>query len=331
MLAVLALLVHALVLGGPAARLLAGAAWVARFPEAALRLWHTCVLGFFTALAAVLLLTAHDLWGHLIAWLFHAHEKKVHAAYAGSAPLAGVADAALLLLLGGGGALSAMGVYRFILARRQRAEHRLVVDALAVPVPSRVGGLRVLDHATPAAFCLPGSGGRSRVVLTTGALRLLTPRQLAAAVEHELAHLRLRHHHAILVADTVTAAIGRTGLLRDYAPQVRRLTEMIADDWAARRHGRTNLASALLDLGDTTDVTPGQHAGTLPMTGPDLGERVRRLIDHGAPAGHRSRVLAGLALGVGTVLLAIPAAVSLAPAASIAGTAHAEKPHHHHD
>ncbi|RKN05961.1 M56 family metallopeptidase [Streptomyces radicis] len=324
MLVILALLVHALALGGPAARLLAGAAWVARFPETALRVWHACVLGFFASLTAVLLLAAHDLWEHAVARLFHAHEKKVHAAYAGSSPLAGITDAALLLLLVGVGALFGIGAYRFVLARRQRAEHRLVVDSLAESTPSRVRGLRVLDHATPAAFCVPGSGGRARVVLTTGALRLLTPRQLAATVEHELAHLRLRHHHAILVADTVTAAVGWTGLLRDYAPQVRRLTEMIADDRAARRHGRTNLASALLDLGAVTG--PGQDAGTLPMTGPDLAERVRRLID-GAPGGIRSRVLPGLALGLGTVLLALPAAVSLAPAASIAGTAHAEKAH----
>ncbi|MFD5315286.1 M56 family metallopeptidase [Streptomyces sp. NPDC127098] len=322
----LALLLHALALGYPATRLLAGAAWVARFPETALRLWHAGVLGFFTSLTAVLLLAAHDLWEHLVAWLFHAHEKKVHAAYAGSVPLTGIADAALLLLLAGAGTLSVTGAYRFVRARRQRAEHRLVVDALAEPVPSRVSGLRVLDHPTPAAFCVPGSGGRSRVVLTTGALRLLTPRQLAATVEHELAHLRLRHHHAILVADTVTAAVGWTGLLRDYAPQVRRLSEMAADDRAARRHGRTNLASALLDLGTVTDVVPGQRAGTLPMTGPDLAERVRRLIDRPL-AGGRARVLPTIALGIGTVLLAIPAAVSLAPAVSIAGTAHAEKPH----
>ncbi|GAB2873561.1 M56 family metallopeptidase [Streptomyces mayteni] len=326
MLVVLVLFLHALLLGGPAARLLAGAAWVVRYPRTALRLWHACVLGFFASLTAVLLLAAHDLWEHAVVWVFHAEKPKVHAAYAGSSPLTGVADVALVILLTGVGALSGQAAIRLVRARRQRAEHRLVADALGEPRRSRIKGLRVLDHATPTAFCVPGSGGRARIVLTTGALRLLTPRQLAATVEHELAHLRMRHHHAILVADTVTAATGWTGVLRDYAPQVRRLTEMAADDLAARRHGHRTVAGALLELGSAPDAEPG--AGVLPMGGSDLAERVRRLIDGVTAGRHRARVLPSLALGLGAALLALPAIVSLAPAASIAGTAHVEDTHH---
>ncbi|RKN10123.1 M56 family metallopeptidase [Streptomyces radicis] len=321
MLVILALLTHALVLGGPVARLLSHAAWTRRSPRIALRLWHTNALGFLASCCAVLLLAAHDAWEHAVVWLFHADKPQVHAAYTGSLPVEGIADVALVALLTCAGAISALAARRSLRVRGQRARHRLATDALAERDGARRGNLRVLDHDAPAAFCIPGQGGRARIVLTTGALRLLGPDQLAATVEHERAHLRLRHHRAILLADVITAAVGWTGLLRDYAAQVRRLVEMAADDQAAQRHGRRTVASALLDM--CSQDPEDQAVGTVSMTGPDPAERIRRLLEPPSPTPRR-RALPALALCAGAALLALPAAVSLAPAAAIAGTAHGE-------
>ncbi|WP_419249342.1 M48 family metalloprotease [Streptomyces canus] len=56
---------------------------------------------------------------------------------------------------------------------------------LARPIP-RPAAL-VLEHAAPAAYCVPTRGGR--VVITSSALSRLTPSEGAAVVEHERAHL----------------------------------------------------------------------------------------------------------------------------------------------
>nr|WP_241266460.1 M56 family metallopeptidase [Streptomyces scabichelini] len=177
-----------------------------------------------------------------------------------------------------------------------------------------------MSHAAPAAFCIPGAGSRSRIVVTTAARDLLSPDQLAATLEHERAHLRLRHHHAILAADVVTAALGWTGLLRPYADQVRRLAEMAADDRAAHKYGRRTVASALLEMCSAPAVPPPAASGTLAMTGPDPAERIRRLIS--APSGAGSPLVGALAWAATATALALPMVLALGPALLLANTAH---------
>ncbi|MFE5602617.1 M56 family metallopeptidase [Streptomyces coelicoflavus] len=317
MLVITALLVHALLLGRPLAQRLARARWVSRHPRAALRLWHACAVGLLASVGGSLILVAHDLWEHGVVWLFHADKPLIHAAYGGAWQARGIAEAALLVLFAAALGLSAVGVRRFWRLRRVRDRHRLTADAQGVYDSIADTSVRVLTHQDPAAFCIPGPRGRARIVVTTAARDLLSLAELAATVAHERAHLRLRHHRAILAADVLTAAIGWTGLMKPYAQQVRRLAELAADDQAVLGHGRRTVASALLGMCST--ASPG-GTGTLAMTGPDPAERIRRLIESPpATSARLSRALTALATAV---VLATPAVIALAPALLLANTAH---------
>jgi Zn-dependent protease with chaperone function len=316
MVTITGLLVHALLIGGPVARALARASWVSRHPRAALRLWHACALGLLASVSATLVLTAHDLWEHGMVWLFHADKPLVHAAYGGAWQARGIADAALLVLLLGAAGLSWTAVRRSRRVRRERDRHRLTADAQGECDRCGDPVVRVLTHATPAAFCIPGPRGRSRIVVTTAAHDLLSPAELAATLDHERAHLRLRHHRAILTADVLTEALGWTGLLRPYAHQVRRLSEMAADDHAVRKHGRRTVASALLEMCTIPGAANVVVPGTVAMSGPDPAERIRRLIS--APSAAPSRLPRALAETAAAVVLALPVLVALAPAGALA-------------
>ncbi|MEV0774535.1 M56 family metallopeptidase [Streptomyces sp. NPDC050428] len=317
MLIIGALFLYAILVGVVGDRWLARAAWVARSPRTALYVWHTCTLTFLVTVASVLVLTAHDLWEHAVVWLFHADKPQVHAVYSGSWHIDAVADAATTLLLAAMVMTAVLAVRRIRDSRREQGRHRLVTDALAAYGPGPLRRVRILEDPVPAAFCIPGSRRDGRIVLTRGALALLTADQVAATVAHEQAHLRFRHHAAIVLANVATVAVGWSGALRNYAGQVRRLAEMAADDHAATEHGRRTLASALLEM----CTVPETGGGALPaMTGADPAERIRRLI---APAPSRTgRVPRALAAGAVTVLVAVPATLALAPAVMIADTAH---------
>ncbi|MET8830724.1 M56 family metallopeptidase [Streptomyces sp. NPDC004610] len=326
MLVIAALLGHTLLLGGPAARLLARARWTTRFPQAALRVWHACAAGLLVSLTAALALTAHDLWEHIMVWVFHADMHRVHAAYGGAWQAAGIAEAALLALALGAGILSGLTVRRTLRLRDARDRHRLTADARsgddprAVPTSAGEPPVRVLRHHSPAVFCIPGSRRAARIVVTSAALDLLTDDELAATLAHERAHLRLRHHRSILAADVLTAAFHRTGLLRGYAGQVRRLAEMAADDQAAHHHGRRTVAKALLELSTAAPGACSGVAGLSAMTGPDPAARIRRLI--GAAPRRASRPVAALMLAGALTATALPLALAMAPAALLADTAH---------
>ncbi|EGX55175.1 hypothetical protein SZN_34212 [Streptomyces zinciresistens K42] len=316
---IVALLAYAFLLGGPLARRLAGARWVSRAPRTALRLWHAYALGLLASLTAALVLTAHDFWEHGVVWLFHAAKPRVHAAYGGAWQVRGLADAALLLLFLGAASLSVTAVRRSMRVRQERDRHRLTADAQgARDGAGEDPSVRVLTHAAPAAFCIPGGGSRSRIVVTTAARELLSPAQYAATLDHERAHLRMGHHRAILAAEVLTAALGWAGLLRPYAGQVRRLAEMAADDHAARKHGRRTVASALLEMCSVPNRAEPPRA--LAMTGPDAAERIRRLISSTAAA--TAPLMRVLTWALTAATIALPLALALGPALLLANTAH---------
>lgn len=320
MLVIAVLLGYAVLLGGPVDRALARAAWVIHSPRAALWAWHACAGAFLLAIAGVLVLTAHDVWEYVVVRTFHAAEAEIHAAYAGDWHVQLIADTALLLLLLTVGTLAAIAVRHARAAARERSRHRLVTDALAAPGQGGPDSVRVLDDPTPAAFCIPGSWKTARVVLTRGAVQLLSEEEIAATVAHERAHLRFRHHRTILLADVLHTAVGWSGALANHARQVRRLAEMAADDRAAERHGHRTVASALLEMCTAGGTGDYDSSAVLPLTGPDPAERIRRLI--GAHPGAAGRIPALLVAGAAAVALALPPTLALAPAAALAGTAH---------
>ncbi|WP_377638934.1 M56 family metallopeptidase [Oryzobacter terrae] len=160
--------------------------------------------------------------------------------------------------------------------RRVRARHREIVDVVGAP-DEATGDVRVrvLQHPTPTAYCIPGR--QSRVVLSQGVLDALPHDQLSAVVAHEHAHLRGRHDLLLEFFSVAHEAVPRP-LHSDAAlAEVSLLVEALADRAAVRRSGEVATARALVALaeGRTPDAALG--AGT---TAP---VRLRLLADGPAP------------------------------------------------
>ncbi|HET6967262.1 MAG TPA: M56 family metallopeptidase [Ornithinibacter sp.] len=178
--------------------------------------------------------------------------------------------------------------------RRMRAEQRHLVDIVAAH--DRGGRVRVVQHPTPTAYCIPGRG--SRVVLSQGVLDALPDDQLDAVIAHEEAHLRGRHDLLLEFFSVAHAAV--PGPLRSETAlsEVRLLVEALADRAAARRSGEVATARALVALAGSRTPDAALGAGT---TAP---VRLRLLAD--GPA-HRS--LSAVAYAYAVVAGALPLAL----------------------
>jgi Zn-dependent protease with chaperone function len=194
--------------------------------------------------------------------------------------------------------------------------------AAARIVGRRAGGGNapfVLDATRPAVYCVPGRP--PTIVLTTGALAVLDPEQLAAVLAHERAHLAGRHHLLLAVTRSLAAVAPFVPLFVRGTGEVARLAEMRADDAAAGRaggRGRRTLLTALLAMGAGLTAAPTAAspvpASWLPATGGVVAARVRRLAEPPAPAR-----LAGYRLALAALTVAIAAAAVLVPVLAIAG------------
>jgi Zn-dependent protease with chaperone function len=180
----------------------------------------------------------------------------------------------------------------------------------------RVGGGNaafVLDVSRPAVYCVPGRP--PTIVLTTGALAVLDPDQLAAVLAHERAHLAGRHHLLLAVTRSLAAVAPVVPLFARGAGAVAGLAEMRADDVAARRgggeRGRRTLLAALFAMGSGATVAQGP-AAWLAATGGVVAARVRRLAD---PPPRARSWCRGLALA--SLTLAFAAASALVPLAAV--------------
>jgi Zn-dependent protease with chaperone function len=142
--------------------------------------------------------------------------------------------------------------------RRVRADHRQLVDIIARH--EHDDRVRVLQHPTPTAYCIPGR--QSRVVLSQGVLDALPGDQLEAVVAHEDAHLRGRHDLLLEFFSVVHEAV--PGPLRSDAAlaEVRLLIEALADRAAVRRSGEVATARALLTLAGSRAPEAALGAGT---------------------------------------------------------------------
>lgn len=262
----------------PVSTRLAGSSWVTRCPRASVALWQ-CI-----GISATL--------GTIGAGLCVATER-FHAGFVGGVgelgegivsghPLQGLGlpDALGLTLAADVGAVlvSVVGVVilRTVVAR---ARHRRLLNLLATPSPSRAGML-TLDHPSPVAYCLPGI--RPRIVISSGTIRLLTPVELSAVIEHELGHAHERHGLVMLPMTALTEPLRWIPYARLAPRSVAGLLEMAADDHAARRHAPSTLASALVAL-STSSAPPccafamasvGVHTRVRRLLAPDRGSKV---------------------------------------------------------
>ena len=173
--------------------------------------------------------------------------------------------------------------------RRVRSDHRQLVDIVA----QHDERMRILQHPTPTAYCIPGR--QSRVVLSQGVLDALPADQLDAVIAHEEAHLRGRHDLLLEFFAVVTRAV--PGPLRSpgRSAEVRLLVEALADRAAVRRSGEVATARALVTLAGSRSARGRPrcgHHGT------------------GAPAAARRRAAepraAGLAYSFAAVAATLP-------------------------
>jgi Zn-dependent protease with chaperone function len=183
-------------------------------------------------------------------------------------------------IVGGVGLLVLLRLLTVLLAstwRTLRARHsnRVLVD-LVSERNLLLRGTSVLAHEVPVAYCLPGL--RPRLVLSRGALSLLSYDELQAVLAHERAHLVQRHDLVVLPFVALGATFPALPAVRTARAEVSLLIELLADDRAARHHERTHLAQALWKIG--TGEAP---TGALGAAGHDVVLRARRLLDPPAP------------------------------------------------
>lgn len=191
-----------------------------------------------------------------------------------------------------------------------RSRTRQLEELAMIASPHENLDALVIEHAAPAAYCLPGRN--SRIVLTSAALSVLDPKQLDAVLAHERSHLQGRHHLILAAADALLHAFPGIPAFREARAALGRLVEMMADDAAAASSDRMTVATALVRLAERS-MTP---AAALGAGSESALSRVRRLLGPARPLGRGRTVAATMATGA---LLALPVFFAIVPAAA-AGT-----------
>ena len=175
----------------------------------------------------------------------------------------------------------------------------------------------MLDDPRPAAYCV--AGRPAAIVVTSGALAVLDPPQLSAVLAHESAHLAHGHHPLATVTRGLAAAFPGIPLFARGAAEVARLTEMAADDTAARA-SRPALVTALIAIATGAAVSStavsstgilgaAVPAGAMAAAARAVPDRVERLL---RPPSHARSAAFTAALTVAlTLLAAAPPALTL--------------------
>ena len=289
-----------------APRHLARAAWPARAPSYALVLWQA--LGLVGGLLAVEIAVTVALSAD-----GDTHGAAARALLAGSAGVppwwalaAYVVALAVLVRLLSMLAVSTAGTLR------ARHRQRVLVDLVATRNPL-LPGARVVDHALPLAYCLPGL--RPRVVLSRGVLDLLREQEVRAVLAHESAHVEQRHDLVVLPFVALGATFPRLSAVRTAQAEVALLVEMLADDRAARAHPPAVLARALCKVGAARVPSGGLGVGGDGGDGDGVGSagvllRASRLVFPGPPLPLVAKAAVALAVAL---VLAVPVAGVLAP------------------
>lgn len=286
------LLSYTVLLGMVVPQLLSRARWVTRAPGLAIRLWQALSISWLAALLLVGVVLMKP-------WL-HA------AAGAGSLSPSGVVTTVLGAALTTGiiARVGHIATRELLDARRTRRWHVAMLALAGRPLPGHEATL--LEQDAPAVYCLPRP---RRIIATTGAVHALSHDQLAAALGHERAHLRLRHHRLLAGSAVLARTFRPVPLLRRAHREIAVLAELAADDDAANTHPRATLAAALVALARASTPTVALGAG-----GHDTVHRVERLLAPPAPLGLPWRVA-----GTGTAasVLALPGALGCTTVAAL--------------
>jgi Zn-dependent protease with chaperone function len=286
-LVVAGLVALAVLLAWPVPRALARVTSLRRAPRAALVLWQS------TAVAAVLaaLLAAPAALPALLG-----REVRLSQSWP-TVTVAALLSAVVAVRL----LLSGDRVGRNLRAARRR--HRELVDLLGTPGEGADRHMRVLEHTTPTAYCVPGV--RRRVVLTQGTLDRLGPDELTAVLAHERAHLAARHDLVMEFFTVVHEAM--PPWLRSEAAlrEVHLLIEVLADRAAVRRAGAVNTGRAIVAMAGGP-----KPVGAMAMADSTRVASARiQLLDADRIAGLPVGVVAATMYAASAVLVAVPLAL----------------------
>ncbi|WP_433372337.1 M56 family metallopeptidase [Streptosporangium sp. CA-115845] len=269
------------------------ARWTYRAPHVAIVLWQALGVTWGLAGTGALLGYALEPYGQGV---LHGLAGFAASAFGGGrglpqpydlprvvALIAGLTALAVLIMV-----LLAAGVQTF----RARHRHRTLLALIAREDPV-VPGVRVLDHPGATAYCVPGL--RSQVVVSEGALKLLSADELTAVLAHETAHVRERHDLVLLPFAALRRALPWSRVVKDAQSEVSLLVEMAADDVARRYCSPRRLATALLRFG-TAGAVPAPHGalGAATSSSAAVMARVERLVTPGPilPLGVRYAIVA---------------------------------------
>lgn len=291
-------------------RFMHDAAWTWRHPRIARRLWVSCAVSLAGCLLTLALLLAHDVWEHALLWLTDAAKPDLHAAYAGGRDVGTAWNWAAAIAVALLAAPACWWARQAWAAEGRRRVHRALDGRRQAWGGST---LLVTADADAPLYCVPGRrifGVRRHVVVASeSSWEQLSDEERGAAMAHELAHLRHRHHTTVALAEAFAGTAGRVGALPHLAAEVRRLVELEADDEAGRRFGRHVVASALLRLSVVARPS-GTATGALQAGGGDTHRRVLRLLGPAVPASPVMRASTFCAAGA---LIALPPFLLAAP------------------
>ena len=242
-------------------------------PRGELALWVGASTVWPLSCASLVMVAAAELLGPSVKGVI-AMCVNLFQALEGQGPGAvGFVGAALALALLAVARLTWTGLLRGRSGRSWRRGHDRELNEGAVRHVLHGHRVWLVPSSRLGAYCVPGDGGR--IVITSGALEALTPRQTLAVLEHESAHLAGGHHLLVGWVRLLDRAFPGVPLLREAALRVPVLVEWAADDRAVRRVGVGPLAHALGRLAGAEE-DPGPAA--LSIGGACPIERVRRQV-----------------------------------------------------
>ena len=298
----IALAALALLLAWPVPIVLGHAAWPTRSPAVGLILWQSIALaGGLSMIGALLTFGLAPFGDDLV------------SSAVGFTHLDGRPELWHLLALCAAVLLTAHLVFNLVAtivrSERQRRRHAQLLALLSSPLTPTT---RLIDSATPVAYCLPGALS-SVTVFSAGLIALLSPAELDAVIAHEKAHVTQRHDIVLIAFRAWYASLPWFPIAYRAQREVGLLVEMLADDHARRSVDDAVLANAIVIAGSGgADAVADDSAFTAGASASDLRARVTRLASTPLPLAAEALVVAGAAalLGVPTALLFAPAVLA---------------------
>ncbi len=237
-------------------------------PRAGLTIWFAiCAIGWFSAIVLFLQIGLQQFQGALLPTTISFLER-----LGDGHPLRGLGLSEVVglsvafditVLLIGGMVTATWKIWHL------RQSQRVVLDLVARTAD--IADVSILQHPQPLAYYLPGDGGR--VVVSSGAIEILSRVELDAVLSHEQGH-RHGHHGALLIPlQALTPFVTFLPIAR-YAPSViHTYLEMAADDFARQRTATEALHQAL----EKSNLFHHAPQGAFSMYDDVIERRLRRL------------------------------------------------------